>query len=82
MNVRGTSRQDPYHCLALGNPTGFLLTPGQAHDLQGTDVLLKETSTRTLIADMAYDAHARLVDPLMSKGKAAVFLLGGTRKQP
>ena len=67
---------------ALGNPTGFLLTPGQAHDLQGTDVLLKETSTRTLIADMAYDAHARLVDPLMSKGKAAVFLLGGTRKQP
>ena len=67
---------------ALGNPTGFLLTPGQAHDLQGTDVLLKETSTRTLIADMAYDAHARLVDSLMCNCKAAVFLLGGTRKQP
>ncbi|MBO1351785.1 MAG: hypothetical protein EBE86_032440 [Hormoscilla sp. GUM202] len=24
---------------ALGNPTGFHLTPGQAHDLQGADVL-------------------------------------------
>lgn len=25
-------------CDALGNPTGFHLTAGQAHDLQGTDV--------------------------------------------
>jgi len=25
---------------ALGNPTGFHLTPGQAHDLQGADLLL------------------------------------------
>lgn len=27
---------------ALGNPTGFHLTPGQAHDLEGADVLLKD----------------------------------------
>lgn len=25
---------------ALGNPTGFHLTPGQAHDLEGADTLL------------------------------------------
>jgi hypothetical protein len=24
----------------LGNPLGFILTPGQAHDLQGADALL------------------------------------------
>ena len=28
---------------ALGNPTGFVLTPGQAHDLRGADVMLKDT---------------------------------------
>ena len=28
---------------ALGNPTGFHLTPGQSHDVQGADVLLKDT---------------------------------------
>ena len=27
-------------CDALGNPTGFHLSPGQARDLQGADVLL------------------------------------------
>ena len=28
-------------CDALGNPTGFHLSPGQAHDLQGATVLLE-----------------------------------------
>ena len=28
-------------CDALGNPTGFHLSPGQAHNLQGADVLLE-----------------------------------------
>ena len=27
-------------CDALGNPTSFYLTPGQMHDLHGSDVLL------------------------------------------
>ena len=27
----------------LDKPAGFLLTPGQAHDLKGADVLLKDT---------------------------------------
>jgi hypothetical protein len=36
---------------ALGNPTRLLLTPGQAHDLVGSDVLLTHLSTGAVIAD-------------------------------
>ena len=67
---------------ALGNPTGFLLTPGQAHDLKGADVLLKDTTAQTVIADKAYDAPARLIEPLLDKGKAVVILSRVTNKQP
>jgi hypothetical protein len=31
---------------ALGKPTGFHLTPGQAHDLEGADVLLRDTAPK------------------------------------
>lgn len=34
---------------ALGNPTGFVLTPGQAHDLRGADVMLKDTPAQALL---------------------------------
>jgi len=37
---------------ALGNPTGFVLTPGQAHDLKGADVLLEDAPAQTILADM------------------------------
>ena len=67
---------------ALGNPTGFLLTPGQAHDLKGADVLLKDTPAQTVIADKAYDAQARLIEPLLDKGKAVVIPSRITNKQP
>ena len=33
---------------ALGNPTSFLLTPGQAHDLAGADQLLPEVGAETV----------------------------------
>jgi transposase len=36
---------------ALGNPLGFKLTPGQAHDLQGADALLPDMAADTLVAD-------------------------------
>ena len=49
---------------ALGNPTGFPLTPGQAHDLEGADALLPELAADALIADKAYDAEARVLRPL------------------
>jgi transposase len=65
---------------ALGNPTGFHLTPGQAHDLEGADVLLKDTSGATVIADKAYDAQERMIEPLQIAGKAVVIPCRKTRK--
>ena len=58
---------------ALGNPTGFHLTPGQAHDLEGADVLLKDTQVEMVIADKAYDAHDRVIEPLLQAGKTMVI---------
>ena len=65
---------------ALGNPTGFHLTPGQAHDLEGADVLLKDTQAGTVIADKAYDAQARVIEPLLQAGKAVVIPSISSRK--
>jgi transposase len=36
---------------ALGHPTGFLLTPGQACDLEGADALLPNNNAPVVIAD-------------------------------
>ena len=66
---------------ALGNPTGFHLTPGQAHDLEGADVLLEDTPAEAIIADKAYDAYDRLIDPLLKAGKAVVIPARSTRKE-
>jgi transposase len=48
----------------LGNPTGFHLTPGQACDLDGADVLIDEIEANILLADKGYDADARVLDRL------------------
>ena len=45
---------------ALGNPLGFALTGGQAHDLAGADALLPDMEAEALIADRAFDADARV----------------------
>ena len=58
---------------ALGNPTSFGLTAGQASDLDGADVLLKGIDAQMVIADKAYDAQQRVVDPLLKAGKAVVI---------
>ena len=65
---------------ALGNPTGFYLTPWQAHDLEGADVLLTDTEADAVIADKAYDAQARVIEPLLKAGKAVVIPPRSTRK--
>ncbi len=58
---------------ALGNPVGFHLTGGQAHDLVGADHLLPGMEAETLIADKAFDADTRVLEPLAQAGKAAVI---------
>jgi len=58
---------------ALGNPLSFHLTPGQACDLDGADVLLPGLVADTVLADKAYDADKRVIEPLQAQGKTAVI---------
>ena len=58
---------------ALGNPLGFHLTGGEAHDLVGADHLLPDMQPETLIADKAFDADARVIKPLAAAGKTVVI---------
>lgn len=67
---------------ALGNPIGFFLTPGQAHDLQGADALLPHMQADTLLADKAFDADLRLIEPLQAAGKTCVIPPRSSRKNP
>ncbi len=57
---------------ALGNPTGFHLTEGQACDLEGADVLLPPIKAGTVIADKGFDADKRVLEPLQKAGKQPV----------
>jgi transposase len=58
---------------ALGNPVGFHLTGGEAHDLVGADHLLPDMQAGMLIADKAFDADERVIKPLAAADKAAVI---------
>src|SRR5882757_851834 len=58
---------------ALGNPLKMILTGGQVHDLVGADALLPEMEAAILLADKAYDANERVIEPLKAAGKAAVI---------
>ena len=65
---------------ALGNPTGFHLTPGQAGDLAGSDRLLPGLQADILLADKGYDADQRVVELLRNAGKTAVIPPKSNRK--
>lgn len=67
---------------ALGNPIGFFLTAGQAHDLQGADALLPHMQADTLLADKAFDADLRVIEPLKAAGKTCVIPSKSNRKTP
>jgi transposase len=66
---------------ALGNPLSFHLTPGQACDLEGADQLRPGLVADTILADKAYDADARVIEPLTAQGKTAVIPPKRNRKQ-
>ena len=65
---------------ALGNPLGFFLTGGEVHDLAGADELIPTMEADTLIADKAYDADKRVIEPLTAAGKTAVIPSKANRK--
>ncbi len=67
---------------ALGNPLAFFLTPGQAHDLQGADALPPQMQADTLLADKAFDADERVIEPLLAAGKSPVIPSKSNRKVP
>jgi len=64
----------------LGNPTGFHLTSGQDHDLEGADVLLENIHAGALLADKAYDADERVLLRLKSMNCEAVIPPKSNRK--
>ena len=65
---------------ALGNPIGFALTPGQACDLDGADILLPQIEADIVIADKGFDADERVIDPLEKAGKTTVIPPKANRK--
>jgi transposase len=66
---------------ALGNPTGFHLTEGQACELDGADVLLPQIKAKTVIADKGFDADKRVLEPLKLAGKQTVIPPKANRKE-
>ncbi len=67
---------------ALGNPTGFLLTPGHTHDRVGADHRLPGVAADAVIADKAYDAEDRVIRPLEQAGKGVVIPPKNHRRNP
>jgi transposase len=65
---------------ALGNPIAFKLSPGQAHDLDGADALLPQMKASILVADTAFDAQERVLEPLQAAGKSYVIPPTRSRK--
>ena len=57
-----------------------MLTPGQAHDLEGADALLPQMAADILLADKAFDADKRVIEPLLAAGKTAVIPPKSNRK--
>ena len=57
----------------MGNPIGFHLTGGEAHDLVGADHLLGDLQADVLIGDKAFDAEERVIEPLAAAGKTVVI---------
>ena len=66
----------------MGNPTGFHLTPGQACDLDGADILLGDVEAKTLLADKGYDADARVLDRLHAADIMPVIPPKSNRREP
>ncbi len=48
--------------------------------LEGADALLPDSQGHTIIADKAYDAHERVIEPLIAAGKAVVIPSRSTNK--
>jgi transposase len=68
------------HELPIG--AGFHLTRGQIHDLVGADALLPGLEAGALLADKAYDADERVIQPLEQAVILPVIPSRSNRKTP
>ena len=59
-----------------------MLTGGEEHDLVGADHLLPTMQADILIADKAYDADERVLEPLAAASKTAVIPAKANRREP
>ena len=66
----------------MGNPLDFILTPGQACDLEGTDAFLPGLKAEALLADKAYDADERVIHVLKTMNIEAVIPPKSNRTEP
>ena len=66
---------------ALGNPTAFHLTGGQACDLDRADALLPNIHANIILANKGYDADMRVREPLDRASKPAVIPPRRSRKE-
>lgn len=57
---------------SLGNPTKVELTEGQAHDVTQAPQMLKDATSRFVLADKAYDSNA-VVAQIEAQGSRAVI---------
>ena len=67
---------------ALGNPTGFVLPPGQAHDLDGADALLPEMQRRCADRRQGVRRRGAGARAAGEAGKTAVIPPKPNRKEP
>nr|WP_315861521.1 transposase [[Leptolyngbya] sp. PCC 7376] len=79
-NRGGLSTKIHAICDVLGNPIGFYLTAGQAHDLDGVDALLPEIEAEALLAVRADDADERVRQRLAKEHCEAIIHATKKRK--
>ena len=65
---------------ALGHSVGFFLAGGQAYGLAGAGRLLPGMKADMLIADKAFDADKRVIEPLAQAGKTSAVPSKASRK--
>jgi len=68
-------------CDSLGRPVGFLIAPGQSHDILAVPALLEGHRPTAVLADRAYDANS-LRKHLDQIGAEAVIPSTRSRKAP
>ena len=60
----------------------IILTAGLVHDLAGADALVPGMEAEALLADKAYDADKRVIEPLEAAQKTAIIPPKTNRKSP